>query len=71
MFYYPSTSSNTCLSSTPRLTKRVAPKRFNVLGAVNAVTKEIITIINETYINSDSLCELLFKLAALHKCGIN
>ena len=26
-------------------------KRFNVLGAVNAVTKEIITITNETYIN--------------------
>ncbi|NRB08647.1 MAG: transposase, partial [Richelia sp.] len=40
-------------------------KRFNVLGAVNAVTKEIITIKNETYINSESLCQLLFKLANL------
>jgi len=40
-------------------------KRFNVLGAVNAVTKEIITITNETYINSESLCQLLFKLADL------
>lgn len=38
-------------------------KRFNVLGAVNAVTKEIITITNETYINSESVCQLLFKLA--------
>jgi transposase len=38
-------------------------KRFNVLGAVNAVTKEIITITNETYINSESICQLLFKLA--------
>lgn len=43
-------------------------KRFNVLGAVNAVTKEIITVTNETYINSDSLCQLLFKLANL---GLN
>jgi len=40
-------------------------KRFNVLGAVNAVTKEIITITNETYINSESICQLLFKLASL------
>ena len=43
-------------------------KRFNVLGAVNAVTKGIITITNETYINSESLCQLLFKLANL---GLN
>jgi transposase len=40
-------------------------KRFNVLGAVNAVTKEVITITNETYINSESICQLLFKLANL------
>lgn len=40
-------------------------KRFNVLGAVNAVTKKIITITNETYINSESLCQLLFKLTEL------
>jgi transposase len=43
-------------------------KRFNVLGAVNAVSKEIITITNESYINSESLCQLLFKLAQL---GLN
>lgn len=43
-------------------------KRFNVLGAVNAVTKEIITVTNETYINSESICQLLFKLATL---GLN
>ncbi|CDN12500.1 Mobile element protein [Richelia intracellularis] len=43
-------------------------KRFNVLGAVNAVTKEIITIINETYIHSESLCQLLFNLANM---GLN
>ncbi len=40
-------------------------KRFNVLGAINAITKEIITVTNETYINSESICQLLFKLANL------
>ncbi len=40
-------------------------KRFNVLGAINALTYEIITITNETYINSVSVCELLDKLADL------
>jgi transposase len=43
-------------------------RRFNVLGAVNAVTKEIITVTNETYINAESVCELLLKLANL---GLN
>ncbi|CDN13661.1 Mobile element protein [Richelia intracellularis] len=43
-------------------------KRFNVLGAVNAVTKKIITITNETYINSESLCQLLLILANM---GLN
>jgi transposase len=40
-------------------------QRFNVLGALNAVTKEVITVVNSTYINSISVCELLYKLAAL------
>ncbi|KAB8332695.1 IS630 family transposase [Scytonema tolypothrichoides VB-61278] len=40
-------------------------KRFNVLGALNAITHEIITVTNETYINAESICELLGKLAAL------
>jgi hypothetical protein len=39
--------------------------RFNVLGALNAVTHELITVTNETYINAQSVCELLRKLAAL------
>jgi transposase len=38
-------------------------KRFNVLGAVNAVTKEVFTITNETYINAQSVCMLLSLLA--------
>lgn len=40
-------------------------RRFNVLGAINAVTKEIITVTNETYINAESICELLVKIADL------
>ena len=37
-------------------------QRFNVLGALNAVTKETITITNTTYINAWSVIDLLFKL---------
>lgn len=40
-------------------------QRFNVLGALNAVTKEIITVVNSTYINSASVCALLHKIDAL------
>ncbi len=40
-------------------------QRFNVLGALNAVTKQVITVVNSTYINSLSVCALLDKLAAL------
>jgi len=38
-------------------------QRFNVLGAVDAVTKEIFTVTNETYINAESVCLLLTKIA--------
>jgi transposase len=37
-------------------------KRFNVLGALHAVTHELVTITNHAYINSQSVCELLEKL---------
>jgi len=40
-------------------------KRFNVLGALNAVTHELILVTNETYITADSVCALLAKLAQL------
>jgi hypothetical protein len=40
-------------------------KRFNVLGAINAVTLDIVTVTNETYINAESVCQLLRKLVAL------
>lgn len=37
--------------------------RYNVLGALNAVTKEVVTIENDKYINSESVCQLLYKLS--------
>jgi transposase len=36
-----------------------------VLGAINAVTLDIVTVTNETYINAESVCQLLRKLVAL------
>lgn len=38
-------------------------KRFNVLAALNAVSKEIITVTNETYINAESVCQLMAEIA--------
>ena len=38
-------------------------QRFNVLGALNAITKELIMITNDSYITSIQVCELLKKLA--------
>jgi len=40
-------------------------QRFNVLGAINAITHELVMITNDTYINSQSVCELLRKIAGL------
>jgi len=41
-------------------------KRFNVLGALNAVTHELITVCNDTYINAESVCELLKNTADIY-----
>jgi len=41
-------------------------QRFNVLGALNAITHELITITNETYIDAQSVCDLLWKIARLN-----
>ena len=35
---------------------------YNVLGALNAITHEIVTITNTQYINSQSVVALLLKL---------
>ena len=42
-------------------------KRFNVLGALNAINHELITISNHSYINALSVCELLEKLHQLYR----
>jgi transposase len=39
-------------------------QRFNVLGALNAKTKKIITVTNDSYITSTQVCELLKKIAS-------
>jgi transposase len=40
-------------------------QRYNVLGALNAVTHQLVTEINTTYINAQSVCALLRKIASL------
>jgi transposase len=39
-------------------------KRLNVLGAIDAVTRELTTVINDTVINAEAACELLRRLSA-------
>ena len=38
-------------------------QRLNVLGALDAVTKEVVTVVNSGYINAMCVCDLLEKLA--------
>jgi transposase len=40
-------------------------QRFNVLAALNAVTHELVTVTNDTYITAQSVCALLDKLSEL------
>lgn len=37
-------------------------QRFNVLGALNAINHDLVSITNDNYINADSVCQLLTKL---------
>ena len=39
-------------------------KRYNVLGALNFVTKKVTTVANDTYITAATVCEMLRKVAA-------
>jgi len=56
-----------CLWSFTRIFVRAASgrQRFNVLGAWNAFTRELITVTNTTVVNSETMCELLRKIAAV------
>lgn len=60
-----------CLWSFARIFVRAASgrQRFNVLGAWNAVTHELIAVTNTTVVNTETMCELLGKIAALGLTG--
>ena len=60
-----------CLWSFTRLFVRAASgrQRFNVLGAWNAITRELIAVTNTTVVNTETMCELLHKIAALGLSG--
>jgi transposase len=60
-----------CLWSIRRIFIRAASgrQRFNVLGAWNAVTRELIAVTNTTVVNTETMCELLRKIAALGLAG--
>jgi transposase len=44
-------------------------QRLNVLGALNAVTRQLVCLTNQTFVNADTVCELLDKLRSLHGLG--
>jgi transposase len=60
-----------CLWSFVRLYVRAASgrQRFNVLGAINAVTRELIAVSNTAVVNTETMCELLRKVAAQGQAG--
>ena len=39
-------------------------QRYNVLGALNAISHELIRVTNHTYVTAETVCELLRKIAA-------
>ena len=59
------------LWSVTRIFVRAASgrQRFNVLGAWNAVTRELIAVTNTTVVNTETMCELLRKIAASGRSG--
>jgi transposase len=60
-----------CLWSFARLFVRAAAgrQRFNVLGAFNAITRELAAVTNTTGVNTQTMGELLHKLAELGLVG--
>jgi transposase len=55
-----------CLWCLARVFVRAASgrQRFNVLGAWNAITRQLIAVTNTTVVNTETMCELLRKIAA-------
>ena len=58
-------------SVTARIFVRAASgrQRLNVLGTFNAITRQLIAVINTTVVNSETMCELLRKIAAQGLAG--
>jgi transposase len=56
-----------CLWCLARLFVRSATgrRRYNVLGALNAVTHDVVRVCNEGYVNAETVCTLLRTLAGL------
>jgi transposase len=44
-------------------------KRYNVLAALNAVSHEVVRVANHSYINAESVCDLLRQIAATYGQG--
>jgi transposase len=42
-------------------------QRFNVLGAIDPITLNIVTVMNTTYVNALTVCDLMRNIALLHK----
>ena len=60
-----------CLWTIARRFVRAASgrQRFNVLGAWNAVTRQLLAVTNTTVVNTETMCELLRKIAAERLVG--
>jgi len=60
-----------CLWSFARIYVRAASgrQRFNVLGAWNAVTRQLVAVTNTTVVNTETMSELLRKIAGLGLSG--
>jgi transposase len=60
-----------CLWCVARIFLRAASgrQRYNVLGAWNAITRQLIAVTNTTMVNTETMCELLRKIAAQNLVG--
>jgi transposase len=60
-----------CFWSIVRIFIRAASgrQRFNVLGAWNAITRSLVSVTNTTVVNTDTMIELLRKIASQNLVG--
>jgi transposase len=60
-----------CLWCVARIFLRAASgrQRYNVLGAWNAITRQLMAVTNTTVVNTETMCELLRRVAAQNLVG--